>query len=58
MGVRKSDEQQIRKLTKNDSGTYSVTLPIELVRELRWQVGQQVVVKRRGKRIVIEDWIG
>lgn len=58
MGVCKSDEQQIRKLTKNDSGTYSVTLPIELVRELRWQVGQQVVVKRRGKRIVIEDWIG
>lgn len=56
MGVRKTDEQQIRKLTKNGSGTYSVSVPIELVRELRWQVGQQVVVKRHGKRIVIEDW--
>ncbi len=34
----------------------SVTLPIELVRELGWREKQKVVVKKRGSGLLIEDW--
>jgi len=33
-----------------------MTLPIEIIRELKWRDGQKVVVKRRGSEIVIKDW--
>ena len=55
MGARKTGEQQIRNLTKNSTGTYQISVPIELIRLLRWQRGQQVVVKKVGKKLVIED---
>lgn len=58
MGARKSDEQHVRNITKNSSGTYSVTIPIEFIRELYWQKGQQVTFKLRGNKLVIQDWEG
>ena len=56
MGTRKSDEQNKRNLTKNSTGTYQISIPIALIRKLRWQQGQQVVVKQSGNRLVVEDW--
>jgi hypothetical protein len=56
MGARKAGEQQVRNLTQNRTGTYSISLPIELIRALKWQQGQKVVVSKRGKNLVIEDW--
>ncbi len=56
MGVRRAGEQSVRNITQNKTGTYSVTLPIEYVRELKWQQGQKVVVSLRGNKMVIEDW--
>lgn len=56
MGARKAGEQQVRNLTQNRTGTYSISLPIELVRALKWQQGQKVVVSKSGKKLVIEDW--
>lgn len=56
MGTRKSGEQQIRNLTQNTTGTYNVSLPIQLIRELRWQRGQRLVVTRQGKKLIIQDW--
>lgn len=56
MGTRKSGEQQIRNLTKNSTGTYQISVPIQLVRLLRWQRGQQLVVKKVGNKLVIEDF--
>ncbi len=56
MGVRKAGEQSVRNITQNKTGTYSVTLPIEYVRELKWQQGQKVVVSLRGNKLVVEDW--
>jgi len=58
MGARKSDERHVRNITKNSSGTYSVTIPIDLIRELYWQRGQQVTIKLRGNKLVIQDWDG
>ena len=56
MGTRKAGEQDVRNITQNKTGTYSVTLPISLVRELRWQQGQKVVISKRGDKLVIDDW--
>ncbi len=56
MGTRKSGEQQIRNLTKNSTGTYQLSIPIELVRQLRWQQGQQLVVKKQGDKLVVVDY--
>ena len=56
MARRKLGEQNIRKLQKVGNGSVSVTLPIELVRELKWREKQKVVIRRRGKGLVIEDW--
>lgn len=56
MGNRRSGEQNVRNLTKNASGTYSVSLPIELIRQLGWQRGQQLVVVKKGEKLMIQDW--
>lgn len=52
------EEHNVRKLTKVAGGTsYAVTLPIEYVREFKWQEHQKLVVKKVGKKLVIEDWV-
>jgi len=56
MGARKSGEQEIRSLTQNRTGTYQISLPIQLVRDLGWRERQKVTVKRSGDKLVIEDW--
>jgi antitoxin component of MazEF toxin-antitoxin module len=47
--------RNIRKVFKSSS-SYAVTLPIEIVGELKIRKGQKVVVKKSGKKIIIEDW--
>ena len=56
MGARKAGEQNVRNITQNKTGTYQMSLPIELVRELKWKNHQKVVVKRQGNKLVVEDW--
>ncbi len=57
MARKKLNERNIRKITKTSGGrSYSVTLPIEFVRELKWKARQKVVIKKSGKRLIIEDW--
>ena len=57
MARRSLEERNIRKLSRVGRGrTIAVTLPIELVRELKWREKQKVVVKKRGKGLIIEDW--
>lgn len=55
MGRRKLNENGIRKLTRTTRGSILVSLPIELVRELKWRDKQKVVIKKRGRKLVIED---
>lgn len=52
---RKLEDKNIRKILKNGD-SYAVTLPIELVRELKWKEKQKVMVKKRGKGLTIVDW--
>ncbi len=49
----------IRKITKLSGGkSYGITLPISVIRDLKWKERQKVVVEydKRRKRIVIKDW--
>lgn len=56
MARRPLHERSIRKLLKFARTSIAVTLPIELVRELRWREGQKVTIKKQGERLIIEDW--
>ena len=54
--MRKIQEQNVRKLTKVGRQSIAVTIPIEIVRELKWKTKQKVVVERVRGGIVIKDW--
>jgi antitoxin component of MazEF toxin-antitoxin module len=56
MGVRKQSEQNIRKITKLGNKSLAVTLPIQMMGELKWKDGQKVVVKRTRGGLLIKDW--
>lgn len=57
MARSKLGERNIRKLTKTSGGkSFSVTLPIEMIRNLKWREHQKVVVTQKGKKLIIEDW--
>lgn len=45
----------VRRLTKNNSGTLSVSIPIEHALELGWKKGDYVDVERRGSQVVISE---
>jgi len=57
MARRKLENRNIRKLTRTGRGkSITITIPIEIVRELKWRNKQKVVVIKRGKGILITDW--
>ena len=57
MSTRKTEERNIRSLTKVSGGTsYAVTIPIEYIRKLKWRGKQKLEVKIYHDRITIRDW--
>ncbi|MFC1644939.1 AbrB/MazE/SpoVT family DNA-binding domain-containing protein [Patescibacteria group bacterium] len=52
---RSLEERNVRKISKSGS-SYSITLPIEFVRELKWREGQKVVVSKERGKLIIKDW--
>lgn len=57
MARKKLEDRNIRKITKFAGGaSYGITLPIEMIRDLKWREHQKVVVTQRGKKLIIEDW--
>ncbi|HPF02312.1 MAG TPA: AbrB/MazE/SpoVT family DNA-binding domain-containing protein [Bacteroidales bacterium] len=57
MTRRKIDQRNIRSLTKVAGGSsYSVTIPIEYIRKLKWREKQKLEVKLCRDRIIISDW--
>lgn len=57
MARRRLEKRNIRKLIKSGSRrSITVTLPIEIIRKLRWRGGQKVVIEKRGRGIFIKDW--
>jgi bifunctional DNA-binding transcriptional regulator/antitoxin component of YhaV-PrlF toxin-antitoxin module len=59
MTRRKTEASHIRSLTKVSGGTsYSVTIPIEYIRKMKWRAKQKLEVKLYQDRIIIRDWKG
>ncbi len=57
MARRKLEERNTRKLFRTGKGrSVGVILPAEIIRLLKWREKQKVVVKQRGKGILITDW--
>ncbi len=57
MTRKKLEDRNTRKLAKVGGGkTYSITLPVDIIRELEWKQGQKLEVKKYGKAIVLRDW--
>lgn len=58
MADKKEKDKNIRKLTRMGTrGTsMGLTLPIEIVKKLGWKEKQKVIVKLKGKNIIIKDW--
>ena len=51
--------QQPKNIFENiqqSKGTYLVSIPIRVIRELGWKQRQKVIVRRRGSHIEIADW--
>ena len=46
----------IRKVTRVGKRSLSIVIPADIVRELKIRERQKLVVRRSGKKIVIEDW--
>ncbi len=58
MARRKAKEKHIRKLTRTgrEGRSLGLTIPIDIVNALKLRERQKVVVKKVGKKIIIEDW--
>jgi bifunctional DNA-binding transcriptional regulator/antitoxin component of YhaV-PrlF toxin-antitoxin module len=57
MTRRRIEQRNIRSLTKVAKGSsYSVTIPIEYIRKLKWREKQKLEVKSYQDRIIIRDW--
>jgi len=54
--VKKNMMKFIRKIIKNGAGTYYISIPKEMMKELRLRERQKMNVRQSGKRIIIEDW--
>ena len=55
MGRREIFDEDVRNIQKSKR-SYYITLPIRYVRELNWRETQKVVVKKEGKKLIVEDW--
>jgi antitoxin component of MazEF toxin-antitoxin module len=53
---RKSPEKNTRKLVRMGKISLGLTIPKDILLELGWKEKQKVVVKKRGKSLIIEDW--
>jgi len=53
------NERNIRKLSRVGNGkTYTITLPIEAIREFGWQKKQrlEVTMDKKNKTLIVKDW--
>ena len=56
MSDKKESEKNIRKLTRVGKTSLCVTIPVEMVKELKLKERQKVVLNLKRGKITIEDW--
>jgi antitoxin component of MazEF toxin-antitoxin module len=49
-------EEHIRKLQNTGGGTYTVSIPIHMIKKLKWRQGQKVEFALEGEKLVLKDW--
>ncbi|MCX6728122.1 MAG: AbrB/MazE/SpoVT family DNA-binding domain-containing protein [Candidatus Saccharibacteria bacterium] len=55
MARPENDQTGKRKLNMVGGKTYAVSLPVEIVKQLKWVKGQNLIVRRQGAKIIIEQ---
>jgi antitoxin component of MazEF toxin-antitoxin module len=55
MARQKLANKNIRKILKNGD-SYAITIPIEIMTELKWKEKQKVVVKKIRGGFSVKDW--
>jgi len=55
MATQKLAEKNVRKILRNGD-SYAITIPIEIMSELKWKEKQKVVVKKVRGGFVVRDW--
>ncbi len=55
MATKQYEHWNERVIQKNTTGAYTITVPVDMIRKLRWKQGQRVVFERNKKSIVIKD---
>ncbi|MCK5212240.1 AbrB/MazE/SpoVT family DNA-binding domain-containing protein [Candidatus Parcubacteria bacterium] len=53
--MKKYTSDNIRKLTRTGRVSYTVVIPKEMVKKLKWQERQKLQLKLRGKSVVVKD---
>ena len=49
-----NDKTGLRKLNMVGKKSFAVSLPVELVKQLGWQKGSSLMVRRQGTKLIIE----
>ncbi len=55
MATKEREYWNERIVQKNNTGTYWVSIPLDMVRDLRLKQGQRVVFSQKGKTLIIKD---
>ncbi len=58
-GRRKLENENVRSLMRTSGGkSYAVTIPVRMIRELRWEKRQklELSIDKKNGRISISDW--
>lgn len=56
MARRKLVDKNIRKISRIGNHSLGVTIPVEIIKRLKWKEKQKVVVQKKGRGITIKDW--
>ncbi len=57
MARRRLDQHHIRVLNKlGGAGSVGITLPIEVLRALKWRRRQKLSVVRSGRQLILRSW--
>jgi bifunctional DNA-binding transcriptional regulator/antitoxin component of YhaV-PrlF toxin-antitoxin module len=49
-------DTRTHKLTISGGKSYSIVLPVEFIRHLKWRERQKLDITLDGKKLIIEDW--
>lgn len=52
---REVGHESVRKIQQS-KGSYLMSIPMRIIRQLGWKERQKVVVKKQGKGFVVRDW--